>query len=139
MGLSHPLTDARTLLRYALGESTCSVAGRRPEMVGHAVPVSVLDAAERGACPNMVLAPPATSRALLPGFTLQPLGDVPLLAFLAGAAPPGLLAALWAFFPLEEAAPGDLLGEVDGPEARAGDLDLGLELDADEDDEYLLN
>ena len=93
----------------------------------------------RGAVPEVVLAPPATSRALFPGFTLQPLGHGPLLAFPAGAAPPGLLAALWAFFPVEEAPPGDLPGEGDSPEPQAGDLDLGLELDADKDDENLLS
>ena len=88
----------------------------------------------------MVLAPPpATSRALFPGFTLQPLGDGPLLAFTAGAAPPGLLEALQAFFPVEAAPPGDLPGEGEGPEPHAGDPDLGLELDIDEDDEYLLS
>ena len=83
--------------------------------------------------------PPATSRALFPGFNPQPLGDGPLLAFLAGAAPPSLLAALRAFFPVEQAPPRDQLGEGDGPKPQAGDLDLGLELDADEDDEYLLS
>ena len=154
VGLSRPVADAGTLLRYALGESACSVAGPRPELVGRAVPVSMLDPAERGACPGVVLsvgappslrgavpevvlAPPATSRALFPGFTLRPLGDGPLLAFPAGAAPPGLLAALQAFFPVEEAPLGDQPGEGDGPKPQAGDLDLGLELNADEDDEYL--
>ena len=109
VGLSRPLADAGALLRYAMGESACAVARPRPELVGRAVPVSVLDPVERGACldvvlsvgtppslqgttPEVVLAPPATSRALFPGFTLPPLGDGPLLAFPAGAAPPGLLA-----------------------------------------------
>ena len=86
-GLSRPLVDAGTLLRYTMGESACSVAGPRPQLVGRGVPVSVLDPAERGACrdvvlsvgappslrgttPEVVLAPPATSRALFPGFTL---------------------------------------------------------------------
>ena len=141
VGLSRPLTNAGTLLRYALGESACSVARPRPELVGCAVPVSVLDPAERGVCPDVVLgvgappslrgaipevvlALPATSRALFPGFTLQPLGDG---------------RSLQAFFPMEEAPPGDPPGEGDGPEPQAGDLDLGLELDADEDDEYLLS
>ena len=62
VGLSRPLADAGTLLRYAMGESACSVAGPRPELVGCAVPVSVLDPAERGACPDVVLrvgAPPS--------------------------------------------------------------------------------
>ena len=125
MGLSCPLADAGTLLRYAMGECACAVAGLHHELVGRAVPMSVLDPAERGACPDVVLsvgtppplqgatpevvlAPPATCRALFPGFTIQPLGDGPLLAFLAGAAPPGLLAALQAFFPVEAAPPGDL-------------------------------
>ena len=156
VGLSRPFADAGTRLRYAIGESPCSVAGPRPELVGRAVPVSVLDPAERGACtdvvlrvgtppslqgavPEVVLAPPATSRALLPGCTLQPLGDGPLPAFPAGAAPPGLLAALGAFFPVEDAPPRDQPGANDDPEPWAGDLDLGLELDANEDDEYLLS
>ena len=156
VGLSRPLEDAGTLLRYALGDSACSVAGPHPELVGRAVPVSVLDRAKCGACPDVVLsvgtppslqgavpevalAPPATSRALFPGFTLQPLGDGPLLAMSAGAAPPGLLVALRAFFPVEDAPPGDLPGEGDGSEPQAGDLDVRLDLDADEDAEYLLN
>ena len=87
VGLPRPLADAGTLLRYAMGESTCSVAGPRPELVGRAVLVSVLDPADRGACPDVVLnvgalpslrgavpevvrAPPATSRALFPGCTI---------------------------------------------------------------------
>ena len=41
VGLSRPLADAGTLLRYAMGESACSVAGPHPELVGRAVPVSV--------------------------------------------------------------------------------------------------
>ena len=131
VGLSRPLADVGTLLRYAMGESACAVAGPRPELVGRAVPVSVLDPAERRACPHVilsggtppslrgttpevVLAPPATSRALFPGFTLQPLGDGPLLAFPAGAAPPGLLAALQAFFPMEAVAPGGPAGGGQG-------------------------
>ena len=153
VGLSRPFADAGTLLRYAMGESACSVAGSRPKLVGRAVPLSVLDPAERGACPNVVLsvgAPPSlqgavlevvlalptTRRALFPGYTLQPLGEGPLLAFPAGAALPGLLAALRAFFLVEEAPPRDQPGEGDGPEPQAGDLDLGLELDADEDDDF---
>ena len=51
--------------------------------------------------------PPMTSRALFPGYTLQPLGEGPMLAFRAGAVSPGLLAALGAFFPVEEAPPRD--------------------------------
>ena len=84
-----------------------------------------------------MLATPATSRALFPGFTLQRLGDGPLLAFPAVPAP-SLLASLRAFFPMEEAPPRDLPGEGDGPQPQASDLDLGLELDADKDNEYLL-
>ena len=97
VGLSRPLAHVGTLLRYALGQSACSVARPRPGLVGRAVPVSVLDRAEQGACqdvvlsvgappslqgavPDVVLAPPTTSRALFPGFTHQPLGDGPLLA-----------------------------------------------------------
>ena len=41
VGLSRPLAQSGTLLRYTLGETTCSVAGPRPELVGRAVPVSV--------------------------------------------------------------------------------------------------
>ena len=118
MGLPRPFADAGTLLRYVMGESTCSLAGPRPMLVGRAIPLSVLDLAGRGACldvvlnvgalpslqgavPEVVLAPPATSRALFPGCTIQPLGEGALLAFPAGAAPPGLLTALGAFFPME--------------------------------------
>ena len=79
----------------------------------------------RGATPEVLLAPPATSRALFPGFPLQLLKDGPLVAFLAGAAPPGLLAALEAFFPVEAAPPGHLPGEGEGPEPKAGNPDLG--------------
>ena len=156
MGLSRPFADAGILLRYAMGESACSVARPRPELVGRAVPVSALDPAERGAClevvlrvstppslqgtvPEVVLAPHATNPAQIPGYTLQPLGDGPLLAFPAGAAPPGLLAALRAFSPMEQVPPRDQPGVDDGPEPWAGDLDLGLEQDTNEDDEYLLS
>ena len=156
VGLSRPLADAGTLLRYTMGESACAVAGLRPELVGQAVPVAVLDRAERRACPDVVLrvgtplsplgtapevvlAPPATSRELFPGFTIQPLGDGALLAFPAGAAPPGLLAALKALFPVEEAASRDQLDEGDGAEPLADYQDPGLELDVDEEDGYLLS
>ena len=124
--------------------------------MGRAVPVSVLDPADRGACPDVVLnvgtlpflrgavpevvlAPPATSRALFPGCTIQPLGEGPLLAFPAGAAPPGLLEALGAFFPVEDAPPQDQPEALDEPGQEADDLDLRQELGADEDDEYLLS
>ena len=117
--------------------------------------MSVLDPVERGACrdvvlsvgappslrgttPEVVPAPASTCRARFPGFTLQPLEDGPLLASQAGVAPPGLVAALQAFFPVEAAPPGDLPEEGEGPEGQAGDPKLGLELDVDEDDEYLL-
>ena len=33
VGLSRPLADTGTLLRYAMGESACAVAGPRPELV----------------------------------------------------------------------------------------------------------
>ena len=156
VGLSRPLADAGTLLGYAMGKSACAVAGPRPELVRRTIPVSVLDLAERGACPDMVLrvgappslqgatpevvlAPLATSRALFPGFTIQPLEDGPLLAFPAGAAPPGLLAALQAFFLMEVAPLGDPPEEGEGPKPQADDADLSLQLDVDEDDEYLLS
>ena len=158
VGLSRPLADAGTLLRYPMGKFACAVAGPRPKLVGRAVPVSMLDPAERGACPDVVLdvgallgpcrAPPRRwfwprpqpagrcSRAL--PSSRSGMGHC-MLAFPAGAAPPGLLAALPAFFPLEAAPPGDLPGEGEGPEPQAGDPDLGVELDVDEDDEYLLS
>ena len=87
----------------------------------------------------MVLAPPATSQALFPGFTIQPLGDGPLLTFPAGAAPPGLLAALNAFFPVEEALPRDQPDEGDGAEPQADDQDLSVELDVNVYNVYLLS
>ena len=62
--------------------------------------------------------PPATRRALFPGFTIRPFGDGPLLVALASGAPPGLLGVLQAFFPVEEAPPGDLPGEGEGPDPR---------------------
>ena len=155
LGLFSPLADAGTLLRYAMGECAC-IAGPRPELVGRAIPVSISDPAERGVCPNVVLrvrarpslhratpevvvAPPATCWALLPGFTIQPLVDGPLLAFLAGAAPAGFLAASVPFLPLERTPPGDLLDEGDGPEPQAGNADCGVVLNVDEDDEYVLD
>ena len=154
--LSHPFAHAGTLPRYAMGESVCWVAGQRLELVGRAVPVSVMDPAERGACPGVVLsvgaqpssqdavpevllALPTCSRALFPGCTLQPLGEGPLVAFPSGAAPPGHLTAPGAFFPMEEAPPRNRPRKGDGPEPQAGHLDLGLGLNADKDDEYLLN
>ena len=109
VGLSRPPTDTGTLLHYAMGESACTVAGPHPELVGRAVPVAVLDLAERGACeavlsvgapaslqrtaPEVVLSPPSTSRAQFLGYTIQPLGGGPRPVFPARAAPPGLLAA----------------------------------------------
>ena len=136
VGLFRPLADAATPLRYALGKSVCAVAGPHPELVGRAVLGAVLDLAELGACPgvvlqveappslrrsapDVVLASPAMSRALFPCFTIQPLGDGPLLAFPAGAAPPGLLAALDAFFPMVEAPSEDLPDDGAGDDLRA--------------------
>ena len=95
VGLSRPFADEGTLLRYAMGESACSVAQPRPELVGRAVP-----------CPCWT---------------------------------PRNLAALGAFFPVGEAPPRDQLEANDDRGPWAGDLDLGLELNADEDDEYLLS
>ena len=86
----------------------------------------------------MVLAPPATSRALFRGFTIHPLGDRPLLAFPASEAPPGLLAALQAFFPVEAASLGDRPEEGGAPEPQVDDSHLGPELYVDEEDKYLL-
>ena len=94
VGLSRPVADAGTPLRYAVGESACSVAGPRPKLVGRGVHVSVLGPPECGMCTNVVLsisappslrgtvpeavlAPPVTSQALVRGFTLQPLGMGP--------------------------------------------------------------
>ena len=116
MGLSRPLADACTVLRYGMGELARAVAGPRRELVGCAIPVSVLHPAERGACldvvlsagvlpslhgatPEVVPAPPATCQVLFPSFFLQTLRDGRLLWLLAGAAPPGLVLALQAFFP----------------------------------------
>ena len=146
MGLSRPLADTGPLLRYAMGKSPCAVAGPHPEQVGRAVTVSVLDPAERGARPSVVLslgtppclqattpdvvmAPPATSRAPFPGFTLQPLGDGLVLAFQAGTAPPGLLVALRAFFPVEAAPPVGRAGGGRGSRApgRRSQPGLGAE------------
>ena len=75
---------------------------------------------------------------LLQGFTIPPLEDGPVLAFPAGAAPPGLLAALQAFFPVEATHPAEQPEEGGGPEPQAGDGDLGLKMDVDEDEEDLL-
>ena len=138
-----------------MGESACVVAGPCLELVGRAVPVLVLDPAEHWACPDVllkvgtppslqgatpevVLALPVTSRALFLGFTIQPLGDGPLFAFPAGAAPLGLLAALQAFFPVDAAPTGDPPEEGEDVKPQTADPDLGLELDVNEDDEYLL-
>ena len=101
--------------------------------MGRDVPVSLLNPAGRGACPDVVLtvgalpsllgaalevvlAPLATTRALFPGCTIHPLGEGPLLAFPAGAAPPGLLTSLGGFFPVEEAPPPDKPEPLDEPE-----------------------
>ena len=90
----------------------CVLSGRPAE--GGACPDVVLRVdgppSLQGAVPEVVLPPLATSRALFPGCTLPPLGDRPPLAFPAGATPPGLLAGLGAFFPVEEAPPRDQPG-----------------------------
>ena len=62
-----------------------------------------------------------------------------MLALPVGAVPPCRLAAVRAFVPVEEAPRGDVPGEGKVSEPQAVDLDLGLELNADEDDEYLLS
>ena len=144
-GRGHPATLRDGRVRVLGGRTAPTVGGPRSPRVRarlsgtRGAPRCGPQCRRPTAVPEVVLAPPATSWALFPGFTLQPLGDGPLLAFPAGAAPPGLLAALRAFFPVEEAPPGDLPGEGDGPEPQAGDLDLGLELDAAKDDEYLVS
>ena len=89
MGLSYPLADAGTLLRYAMGESACSVVGPRPQLVGRGVPMSVLDSAERGACPDVRLsvgAPPSL-RGTITEVVLAPSGVYPAAA--RGWAPVG--------------------------------------------------
>ena len=58
--------------------------------------------------------------------------------FLAGAAPPGLLAALSAFFPAEGAPREDQRNSGDDTQPQSEDQDLGLELDVHEDEEFLL-
>ena len=60
-----------------------------------------------------------------------------MLAFPAGAAPFRLLEALGVFFPVEDAPLQDQPEAIDEPGQEADNLDLGLELGADEDDEYL--
>ena len=116
---------------------------------GRAVPVSRAGPSGTRACPDVVLSVGAlpSLRGNHPTGGPGPahdqpgtdpssqLGDGPLLAFPAGTAPPGLLAALRAFVPVEEAPPGDLPGEGKGPKPQADHLDVGLELDADKDNE----
>ena len=80
----------------------------------------------------------ATSRSLFTGFTIQPLRDGPLRAYPAAAAPEGLLHALSAFSPVAEAPAGDPPDGGKDEDALPANQDLGLELDVDEDDEYLL-
>ena len=145
MGLSCPHADTGVLLRYTMGESVCTVAGLRPELVGQAVPVAVVDPAERGAClsvvlrvgappslqgstPEVILTPPASAWVLVAGYTIQTLRDGPLPVFLLAAAPPDLLGALDAFFPVEEAPQGDQSDDGDGNDHWAKDQHLGLEL-----------
>ena len=38
VAVTRPLANAGALLRYAMGESACAIAGTRPELVGCAVP-----------------------------------------------------------------------------------------------------
>ena len=103
-GLARPLATAATLLRYAMGEGAVAAAGPRPDLVGRVLPVSVLTPHDRGVSPDVVLrvgepstqrmaalevvlVPGATERVLLEGYTLQPMGEGPLLAFPARWAP----------------------------------------------------
>ena len=154
VGLSRPPADTGTMMRYAMGESMCELAGLRPELLGYAVPVPVQDSQEHSASPDVVLrvgappslqgqarevllAPPATSRLLFVGFTFHPLWDRPVLAYPAAVAPEGLLRALGAFLPVAPTA--DQPNGGGDEDAQAADQDLGLELDVDEDDEYLLS
>ena len=65
LGLPRPLADAGTLLRYAMGESTCSVAGLRPELVGRAVPSVATD--EGGTLPGCVSPSPTISQKINTG------------------------------------------------------------------------
>ena len=87
----------------------------------------------------MVLGQSATSRSLFSGFTIERLGDGPLLAYLAAAAPEGLLRALDAFFPVAQAPATDPPNKGEDEDAQAADPDLCLELDVNKDHEYLLS
>ena len=69
------------------------------------------------------------------GHTLQSLGERPLMAFPAGLVPEGLLRAPTALFP----AAGLEAGEPPPEEPAGMDLDLDLEVGADEDNECLLS
>ena len=133
------------------------MAGPHPDLVGRVLLVAVLTPYDKGATPDIVLrvTEPSsrhgvalevvlvlgtTERAPLEGHTLQPICEGPLLAFLAGRAPQGLLRALEALFPM-----GDRAADEPPPEEPAGppncdlDLELDIEVGADEDDEYLLS
>ena len=77
----------------------------------------------------------ATSRSLFTGFTIQPLRDGPLRAY---PAPEGLLHALSAFSPVAEPPAGDPPDGGKDEDALPANQDLGLELDVDKEDEYLL-
>ena len=152
-GLSRPLASAGIMLRDAMGESACAVAGPRRELAGchprvRAGPSGTWGVPGRGphcghpavpagSHPGGGLGPARNQPGGVPGLYYPAAWDGPLWAFPAGAC--GLLAALQAFFPLEAAPLVDLPGDGDGPEPQAGDPDLGLQLDVDEDDEYLLN
>ena len=125
------------------------MAGPRPDMVGKGPPVVVLTPHDKGVTPNivwenhrqqgtaleMVLVPGTTERALLDGHPLQPLGESPLLAFPTGHVQEGLLWALAALFPVE----GPVAGEPAGMPNQVGDLDVDLEVGADEDNAHLLS
>ena len=117
-GLVRPLANVATLLLYAMGEGAVAVAGPHPDLVGRALPVAILMPHERGVTPDvvlrvgeppsrrgaamvMVLAHGTTECMLLEGHTLQPLGEGPLLAFLVGRSPEGLLRAVAALFPAD--------------------------------------
>ena len=55
VGLSRLLADTSTLMRYAIGESTCAVAGPRPALGGSVILVAVQGLWERGASLDFVL------------------------------------------------------------------------------------
>ena len=111
-GLPTPPAPPPTLLHHQL-----PTVGPPSELPPTIVPWCPLDVILKvGAPPSLqgvahevVLALPATSRSLFPGFTIRPLGDGPLLVYLAAAEPQGLLNTLGAFFPTAEVPAADLL------------------------------